>query len=214
MATTLSARDSASTGVPAPRRPPERRSWSDAPSPRLSARMIEAPAPPAQDEAAPAPGRTTALDHLLTVLALLGLVMLGLTIAAGAAGLRPLVVRSGSMEPTITTGGMVIVRTTDARDVRVGDVVAVERPDGVRVTHRVLSTEPAAGGQVSLRLKGDANPDPDPFPVVVPEVGEVVYSAPWLGRASAELTSARGGFVLGSVVTAVLLTVVGGRRRG
>jgi len=213
MGTTLSTRDSASRAVPAPREPPERRSWSQAPAPRLSARMVEPPAAPAPAVPA-APRRTTALDHALTVLALLGLVMLGLTITASTTGLRPLVVRSGSMEPTIATGGMVVVRTTDARDVRVGDVVAVDRPDGVRVTHRVLSTEPAAGGQVSLRLKGDANPDPDPFPVVVAEVGEVVYSAPWLGRVSAELTSARGGFVLGSVVTAVLLTVVGGRRRG
>ncbi len=76
-------------------------------------------------------------DVLLTLASVLGLVVLGITVTAHVTGLRPLVVKSGSMEPTIPTGGMVLVRTIPAADIRVGDVVAVERPDRTRVTHRV-----------------------------------------------------------------------------
>jgi signal peptidase I len=152
-------------------------------------------------------GRSTALDHLLTVAALIGVVMVGVTVFAAQTGLRPLVVRSGSMEPTIPTGGMVLVRTVPAADIHVGDVVAVDRPDRTRVTHRVMKVT-HRGATAELVLKGDANTDPDPVPVVVTSGGKLVYTTPWLGRVGSFLSSARGGFVLGWVVAAVMLSVL------
>lgn len=170
-----------------------------------------APGAPA-DEPAAAPRRVRArlADAALTVAAVLGLVVLGLTVTAHWTGLRPLVVRSGSMEPTIATGGMVLVRTVPAADIRVGDVVTVDRPDGVRVTHRVVEVD-HDGATAEVVLKGDANEDVDPLPIVVEEVGRLVRSAPALGRAAALLATAPGGFVLGCLVTVVLSTVL--RRR-
>lgn len=150
------------------------------------------------------------VDHLLTVAALLGLAVTGVTVTAAVTGLRPLVVRSGSMEPTIGTGAMVLVRTVPARNIRVGDVVAVDRPDRTRVTHRVVSVE-HRGATAELVLKGDANTDPDPTPVVVTHAGRFVMTAPLLGRVGGFLTSAKGGFALGWLVAAVMLAVV---RRG
>lgn len=147
------------------------------------------------------------VDHLLTVAALLGLATVGVTVFAAQSGLRPLVVRSGSMEPTIATGAMVLVRTVPASQIRVGDVVAVERPDHTRVTHRVVSVE-HRGATASLVLKGDANQDPDPVPVVVTDAGRFVWTAPLLGRVGAFLSSARGGFALGWLVSAVMLAVL------
>lgn len=150
-----------------------------------------------------------ALGLLLDVAAGLGLLMTGVTGYAVTHHLHPLVVRSGSMEPLIHTGGMVLVRTVPASQVRVGDVVAVRRPDGVTVTHRVVSLT-RRGPLAQLVLKGDANETVDPFPVTVASAGELVWNAPGLGRVAAWTASARGGFVLGCVVTAVLL---GLRRR-
>jgi signal peptidase I len=160
--------------------------------------------------ARPAP-RSGWLDHLLSLLAVLGLVCVGVTIAATQLGLRPLVVKSGSMEPTIATGSMVLVRTIPARDIRVGDVVAVDRPDRTRVTHRVVSVE-HRGATAELVLKGDANTDPDPAPVAVTSAGRLVMTAPLLGRVGAFLSSAKGGFVLGWVVAVVMLSVIRGKR--
>lgn len=172
------------------------RSWADEPRARLL---------PAARVASRHRQSGRWVDHLLTVGALLGLLLTGLTVAATLSGLRPLVVRSGSMEPTISTGGMVLTRQVPAADIEVGDVVAVERPDRTRVTHRVVAVV-HRGATAELTLKGDANPDVDPLPVTVTTAGEVVHSAPWLGRVSAFLASARGGFVLGLLVGAVVVT--------
>lgn len=149
-------------------------------------------------------------DLALTLAAVLGLVVLGITVTAHATGLRPLVVKSGSMEPTIPTGGMVLVRTIPASEIRVGDVVAVDRPDNTRVTHRVVTVVPQ-GATALLTLQGDANEDPDPQPVVTDEAGKLVLTVPSIGRVSAFLASAKGGFVLGVIMTSVALPVL--RRR-
>lgn len=182
------------------------RSWADEPRSRASA-PAAVPSPPAD------PGRTrrrTWVDHVLSVGAVLGVLVAGATVAATVTGLRPLVVRSGSMEPTIATGGMVLTREIAAPRIRVGDVLAVERPDHTRVTHRVTQVL-HRDGTAELTLKGDANEDVDPVPVTVTSAGEVVYSAPWLGFASAFLASAKGGFLLGCLVGAVVVATL--RRR-
>lgn len=149
-------------------------------------------------------------EALLTLAALLGLATMGLTLFAAQSGLQPLVVKSGSMEPTIHTGGMVLMRKVPAADIRVGDVLAVERPDRTRVTHRVVTVK-HMGATAELTLKGDANEDPDPIPVTVSEAGRLVHTLPMIGRGSAFLASAKGGFVLGCLITAIALTTL--RRR-
>lgn len=153
------------------------------------------------------PVRRRWVDHLLTVVAVLGVATTGLTVAAAATGVRPMVVRSGSMEPTIATGSLVLVRTVPAREAEAGDVIAVERPDGTRVTHRVVTAEPL-GTSTRFVLKGDANPDPDPAPVAAREVGRYVATVPVVASVAGFLVSAKGGFVLGWLVAAVMLAVL------
>lgn len=153
------------------------------------------------------PARRRWVDHLLTLGAVLGLAMTALTIAAAVTGVRPMVVRSGSMEPTIRTGSLVLVRDVPAREARVGDVVAVQRPDGTRVTHRVVSTRPLGSG-VQLVLKGDANSDVDPAPVAARRVGLFVATVPVVASVVGFLVSAKGAFVLGWLVAAVMLAVL------
>jgi signal peptidase I len=150
------------------------------------------------------------VDHLLTALALVGVVTTLVTVLAARSGLQPLVVRSGSMEPSIRTGAMVLVRSVPASSLQVGDVVAVERPDHTRVTHRIVSVK-QQGRTAALTLKGDANEDPDPSPVVVDHAGRLVMSVSWLGRVGGFVASAKGGFVLGWCVAMVTLAVL--RRR-
>lgn len=156
----------------------------------------------------PAPRRWV-LGTLLNLAAVVGIGMSGVTAYAATHQLHPLVVRSGSMAPVIATGSMVLVETIPAAQIRVGDVVAVRRPDGVTVTHRVVRLS-RDGELAQLILKGDANKTEDPDPVPVASAGRLVWSAPVLGRVAAFTASARGGFVLGVVVGAVLLSL---RRR-
>lgn len=146
----------------------------------------------------------------LTVAAVLGLAMASVTVVAARAGMRPLVVRSGSMEPTIRSGSMVLVQRVAAGEIAVGDVVAVERPDHTRVTHRVVDLE-RRGETAELTLKGDANEDVDPAPVNVVEADRLIGQVPEVGRFAAWLATAPGGFVLGCLVSAVTMLAL--RRR-
>jgi signal peptidase I len=143
-------------------------------------------------------------EVVLTLAAVFGLVVSLITLTAARSGVQPLVVRSGSMEPTIATGSMVLTKKVEASSVKKGHIVAVLRPDRTRVTHRVLEMR-RKGDAVELILKGDANPDPDPVPVTVRHAGRMVATIPHVGRVMAWLASAKGGFVLGCLVTAYVM---------
>lgn len=148
-----------------------------------------------------------AVEVVLTVGSILGALVAALTFLAAQSGMRPLVVRSGSMEPAISTGSMVLMRKVPASAIKQGDVVSVERPDRTRVTHRVLAVE-HQGTTAVLTLKGDANEDPDPAPVTVTTAYRLVFSIDGIGRFTSWLATPAGGFGLGCLVTAVALVVL------
>ncbi|MGU3435800.1 signal peptidase I [Actinomycetes bacterium M1A6_2h] len=120
-------------------------------------------------------------ETALTVGALLGLLCIAAAMAAMLFGITPLVFRSGSMSPTVTTGSVALGHDIPATNARVGDIVSVDRADGSRITHRVQSIESVAGNSVTLTLKGDANPASDPSPYIVTTVTKVVAHVPYLG---------------------------------
>lgn len=116
---------------------------------------------------------------VLAAFALLG-VLSGITWAASAAGLvHPLVVVSGSMEPGIPTGSLVMSLPKDVDEVAPGDVVTVTNPQNqVLVTHRVVTISQDEDTSWSLTLRGDANAGPDPREYAVPDGTSL--PEPWL----------------------------------
>lgn len=76
-------------------------------------------------------------------------------------------VATGSMEPTIPTGSLIIVKKTDPDAVKVGDVICFYSSDpmieGIPNTHRVtgISTE---NGTTMFTTRGDAGTSDDPYP--------------------------------------------------
>jgi signal peptidase I len=116
-------------------------------------------------------------------------------------------VMSGSMEPTIDTGDVVVLRKL-GRPPRVGDVISVSVPDEARrrygypptVVHRVVKVSPAG----EITTKGDARERPDPFTVRREAAkARVVWTVPAAGQVLAFLTSTMG--LLWLAVGAVLL---------
>jgi signal peptidase I len=110
---------------------------------------------------------------------------------------RPLVVLSGSMEPTLGTGDVSVVRTIAPLDARPGDVVTFRDPDDADrlITHRVREMH-AQGGSVVFRTRGDANTASERWQVAQSqEIGRVVYRIPKLGWALMYARS-KGLFVL------------------
>jgi signal peptidase I len=103
--------------------------------------------------------------------------------ALAAAGYKPIAVYSGSMEPTIPVGSLVVDRTITAQDVRVGDVITFSDPSvrGRLVTHRVIEIIQTPRG-AAYRTKGDANAERDPWTIrLTDQVGRVSFSVPFAG---------------------------------
>jgi signal peptidase len=91
------------------------------------------------------------------------------------------VVLSGSMEPYMSAGDVVIVESVRPRNLRVGDVITFERGGDVPTTHRVIERIQDENG-LGLRTMGDANEDPDAGVVRPAEViGRVAFVIPVIG---------------------------------
>lgn len=88
-------------------------------------------------------------------------------------------VQSGSMEPAISVGDLVIVeRNYDT--LRRGDVVSYRSPDNpkVLITHRIVGIDTVRG---LLTLKGDGAPAVDTPVAMHMVVGKVAYAVPKAG---------------------------------
>lgn len=72
---------------------------------------------------------------------------------------------TGSMEPAIPVGSLLISQQVDIDQIQVGDVVNYRSREqgmfGVIITHRVIAIHRNAEGQIFLETKGDANQYPD-----------------------------------------------------
>jgi signal peptidase len=86
----------------------------------------------------------------------------GVWIGGQLGWVQPLIVISGSMEPNISTGDLLISRNVPTDDVEVGDVVTVPSElTGKLVTHRVTEIAPNGDGTWTIEMQGDANDEPD-----------------------------------------------------
>lgn len=124
---------------------------------------------------------------VLNIILVFGLII----IAAGVAfialpqfGNQALIVRSGSMSPTIDAGSIVVVRNNANKTYNVGNVIAFrsEKNSKTIITHRVVSVE-RNGEIVSYKTKGDANEEADGWIVDQKNVlGKVQFTLPFFGK--------------------------------
>lgn len=95
-------------------------------------------------------------------------------------GWQPAVVLSGSMEPAIRTGDVVVTREVPADQLSPGQVLLVDDPSGggTRLLHRYDTLDDDG----ALVLRGDANEEADSAPVTADAVhGVGVLRVPWVG---------------------------------
>jgi signal peptidase I len=120
---------------------------------------------------------------------LLGCVAVFLLLAVGPHlfHYRTATMLTGSMEPGISSGDVVVTAPRPAADVAVGDVISYHIPiEDHRVeTHRVTEVQHRADGTIAIRTKGDANEGVDPWVAVLEDdtVWEVVAVVPKAGSA-------------------------------
>ncbi|HWO07768.1 MAG TPA: signal peptidase I [Candidatus Paceibacterota bacterium] len=114
------------------------------------------------------------------------------------------IVKSGSMEPAVPTGSVVVVKP--AAEYRFGDVITFgeDTATAIPTTHRVIGVQ-GEGAAATYTTKGDANEEADPQPVQRRDIiGKVILSVPYAGYV---LDFARQplGFVLLIAIPAALV---------
>ena len=101
-------------------------------------------------------------------------------------GFSILQVLTGSMEPTIPEGSMLLIQETDPKSLQPGDIISFFSPDpsldGALNTHRIQQVV-AESDTLEFITKGDANFLEDQQPVAAEQVvGKVIFISPTLGK--------------------------------
>lgn len=137
--------------------------------------------------------RVTTVIAILLCVILIPVLVMNLTIIVksfadpdevpGFAGYKPLIVLSGSMEPVIFPGDIVVVRETPAEKLQEGDIVAFLR-EKTLITHRIIKIDDT-DKQLKYYTKGDNNNADDNFAVTENMLeGKYVFRIPRLGHAA------------------------------
>jgi signal peptidase len=121
------------------------------------------------------------LDWLVNIIVALAVGLVAFMFLAPRYGINMHPVLSGSMEPALGVGGVVITQLIKLDEVKKGDIISY-KIDEQRITHRVIDVG-KAGGKVQFQTKGDANEEPDPYAVIPKgeKVPKVVYFVPYFG---------------------------------
>ena len=107
-------------------------------------------------------------------------------------GYKPLHIVSGSMEPTIRTGSIILSKRADFDTLQVGDVISYDNGSEL-ITHRVI----AINADGSLTAQGDANLQPDAHKIVRGDVKFVlVRTMNWTAPVIETLSSPVGIVIL------------------
>ena len=125
-------------------------------------------------------------------------------------GTATFAVVTDSMNDTIESGDLIICRTVDAKDVKVGDIITFTDPAGngiSLVTHRVTDIR-EEDGKLVFTTKGDANSTEDATPVPEEKViGRYTGRLKGVGNI-AMFMQTPGGILLFVVVPLLLLILI------
>ena len=122
-----------------------------------------------------------------------------------AVGYRTYVVRSNSMEPSISRGDVLVSDPVPASKLEEGDVVTLEGSrDDASITHRIRSANQARG-EVQLVTQGDANEGVERWQVPADsQVPRVSYTIPKLGYTTLTAEDPQGRLI---VIGLLMLTL-------
>lgn len=98
-------------------------------------------------------------------------------------GIKTYVIISGSMEPNINIGDMVITKSKE-NELKVGDIISYRKGQSV-ITHRISQIIENENGETTYRTKGDNNNAEDGEEIYLKDIeGKVVKVVPKIGKVS------------------------------
>ncbi|MGB9960139.1 MAG: signal peptidase I [Candidatus Bathyarchaeales archaeon] len=114
-------------------------------------------------------------------------------------------VYTGSMEPAIPVGSIVVIKPAVPETLTVGDIICfkIEAESPTTVTHRIIDVT-----NEGFKTKGDANEDPDPWTVKKQDVvGKVIAVIPYIGYLGYFIRTPIG-FILLIIIPATILILI------
>lgn len=144
---------------------------------------------------------------MLMVLSILVILVLlaKLTKSDTILGFIPLKVLTGSMEPVIKTGDLIIVKDISETHIKEGDIITFKLNSDTLVTHRVVEIY-KQNGDISFKTKGDANNVEDDELVIGDDlVGKYIFRIPAFGYLTDLIRQPLGFAVLFVFPIAILL---------
>lgn len=127
-----------------------------------------------------------------------------LALIAPIGGNKALIVRSGSMEPAIKTGDLILVKPQATY--KIGDVISFSDPQKPKttVTHRIADIQ-QQDGKTFYKTKGDANEEAD-FNLVPAKnvIGAADHSISGVGKLFAQIKT-KNGFLAAIVTPAIFV---------
>lgn len=141
----------------------------------------------------------------MSVLILALAVLAGILILPRLLGYQSLAVLSGSMEPKMKTGSIVLAKETDVEDIVIGDVITYRLSERTMVTHRVTKVDKE---KEEFTTKGDANNSEDVEPVPFRDVvGKVTCCIPMIGYLSIYAKTPLGIAAICGILAILILLV-------
>ena len=142
---------------------------------------------------------------LSTLLLITLLLAAGVLILPPLAGCKNMAVLSGSMEPDIGVGAMVVASPVDEASLEVGDVITYKLTGNTLVTHRIIEMDTE---NKQVITKGDANEVADGAPVAFDQiVGKVLFHVPLLGYVSVYIKTPLGiAGICGALIVIIILS--------
>jgi signal peptidase I len=151
-------------------------------APTKSRMFVQAPP---ERIATPAQARTNKINNVIKGFGyVLSAVLISFSVLSASGFMKARIVLTGSMEPVIKPGDIVLLAPTPRTQPELGDIVSytARRFSGESVgvfTHRIIGGDPVNGWLV----KGDNNPSPDVQKPKAEDVSGVVFFViPWIGK--------------------------------
>ncbi|MGF3105778.1 signal peptidase I [Rossellomorea sp. DUT-2] len=114
-------------------------------------------------------------------LVITGVISIGVIwFSVGIFPVYPSVIATGSMQPIIDPGDVILVKKVNSKDVQVGEVIQFAEGD-IKISHRVIDIIKKEGKTLYV-TKGDNNSVKDSEPVHPEEIkGKIIYTVPKIG---------------------------------
>lgn len=136
------------------------------------------------------------------LIALLVIALAAVLISKLVFGVEMKAVLTGSMEPELSVGSLLIIKPTEYEEIKVGDDITYVRDKNLTlVTHRVIKKDDETQ---KITTQGIANNSPDNPTSFENVVGKVVFHIPFVGYFVIWTSTVKGKIICGIIIAALV----------